>query len=133
MIKYQVKQIKNDKSSVNNRWFAFPYVDETIDLAGLAEHMGQHNTVFSEGVIKGLLTDMVNCIKELMLEGKNVKIDDLAIFSVGIKNVKGGADTEDAFNISQNVEGVKFRARATGDLRSANLSLDATLKKVEAI
>ncbi|MCR5712991.1 MAG: DNA-binding protein, partial [Prevotella sp.] len=100
MIRYQLRQVKNDSSTVNNRWFAHPYVEETIDLAGLAEHMSNHNTPYSKGVIKGLLTDMVNCIKELMLEGKNVKIDDLAIFSVGIKNAKGGAFTEDAFSTS---------------------------------
>ena len=69
------------------------------------------------------------CIKELLLEGKNVKIADLAIFSLGIKNAKGGADSEEDFSISKNIQGVKFRARATGDLIAKNLNLDASLKK----
>ena len=34
--------------------------------------------------IIGRLKDMVNCTKELLLDGKNVEIDDLAIFSVGL-------------------------------------------------
>ena len=46
---------------------------------------------------------MVGCVKELMLEGKNVKIDDLAIFSIGIKNVKGGAATEEDFSVASNI------------------------------
>ena len=33
-----------------------------------------------------MLKDMVNCIKELLMDGKNVKIDDLGIFSVGIRS-----------------------------------------------
>ena len=95
--------------------------------------MASHNTPFSAGVIKGLLTDMINCIKELLLEGKNVKIDDLAIFSLGIKNRKGGAESEDVFTVTQNIEGVKFRARATGELMAKNLNLEASMKKAKAV
>lgn len=51
--------------------------------------MSNHNTPYSSGVIKGVLADMVSCTKELILDGKNVKLDDLAIFSVGIVSKKG--------------------------------------------
>ena len=94
--------------------------------------MSNHNSPYSKGVIKGLLTDMINCIKELLLEGKNVKIDDLAIFSLGIKN-KLTAESEESFTVTKNVEGVKLRARATGELMSKSLKLDATLKKAQYI
>ena len=76
---------------------------------------------------------MIGCIKELLLEGKNVKIDDLAIFSLGIKNKKGGATTEEEFSISKNINGVKLRARATGTLLAKSLNLEATLKKASAV
>ena len=59
--------------------------------------------------------------------GKNVKIDNLAIFSVGIKN-KEGADSEEAFNAATNIAGVKLRARATGTLNSANLISAASVR-----
>ena len=133
MIRYIVKQIKNAKSPVVGRWFAHPVVSETVTLAGLAKHMASHNSPYSAGVIKGLLTDMVTCIKELMLEGKNVKIDDLAIFSLGIKNAKGGAESEEDFSVSSNIEGVKFRSRATGILMPKNLNLEATMKKATVL
>ena len=51
--------------------------------------MSNHNTPYSSGVIKGVLADMVSCTKELILDGKNVKLDDLAIFSVGSSARKG--------------------------------------------
>ena len=133
MIRYILKQITNPLSKVVNRWFAYVATQETVDLAGLARHMASHNTPFSAGVVKGLLTDMVNCIKELLLEGKNVKIDDLAIFSLGIKNAKGGAEKEEDFNVSQHIEGVRFRARATGVLMPKNLNLEATMKKARLV
>lgn len=130
MLKYKLQANNNKKSDYYGKLYAYPVIEETIDIDGLAAHMASHNTPFSKGVIKGLLTDMVTCIKELMLEGKNVKINDLAIFSVGIKNAKGGADSEDDFNVSSNIQTVKFRARATGELSSKSLDLEATLKRV---
>jgi hypothetical protein len=76
---------------------------------------------------------MVNCIKELMLEGKNVKMDDLGIFSLGIKNRKGGAESEDDFTVSENITGVRYRARATGELTPKNLNIVAKMKKATVV
>ena len=131
MILYVLKQNKNSKSAAFGKWFAFPVIEETIDLDALAEHMSNHNTPYSKGTIKGMLTDMVSCIKELLLEGKNVKIADLAIFSLGIKN-NGGAVSEEVFTVSKNIKGVILRARATGELIAKSLNLEATLKKASA-
>ena len=72
--------------------------------------MSTHNTPYSPGVIHGVLKDMIACIKELLLDGKNVKLDDLAIFSVGIRS-KGAASVA-AFNVAEYVSGLKLRARA---------------------
>ena len=123
-----MQQIKITSSKAYGKWYAKNVVEETIDLDGLSEHMSHHNSPYSKGVIKGLLTDMIQCIKELLLQGMNVKIDDLAIFSLGIKN-KLAAATEEDFTVSKNIEGVKLKARATGELMSKSLNLDATLKK----
>ena len=128
MVRYILQQIKITSSKAYGKWYAKNVVEETIDLDGLSEHMSHHNSPYSKGVIKGLLTDMIQCIKELLLQGKNVKIDDLAIFSLGIKN-KLAAATEEDFTVSKNIEGVKLKARATGELMSKSLNLDATLKK----
>ena len=129
MVRYILKQIKITSSRSFGKWFAKNVVEETIDLDGLAEHRSSHHSPYSKGAIKGVLTDMIMCIKELLLEGKNVKIDDLAIFSLGIKN-KLTANSEAEFTVAKNIEGVKLKSRATGDLMSKALNLDATLKKV---
>lgn len=132
MVRYILQQIKITSSKAYGKWYAKNVVEETIDLDGLSEHMSHHNSPYSKGVIKGLLTDMIQCIKELLLQGMNVKIDDLAIFSLGIKN-KLAAATEEDFTVSKNIEGVKLKARATGELMSKSLNLDATLKKATFI
>ena len=50
-----------------------------------------------------------------------MKIDDLGIFSVGIRS-KGAVTPED-FSTQGNIIGVRLRARATGNLSSASLKL----------
>ena len=131
MIQVVLKQNKNKKMpNAYGLYYAYPVVNETYDLDKLAEHMSSHNTPFSKGAIKGMLTDAVNCIRELNLQGIAVKIDNLAIFSLGIKN-KMGAKSIGEWSAAKNIAGVKSRARATGNLISANLNLDATIKRVD--
>ena len=57
----------------------------TIGIKELAAHMHQHNTAFSKGIIIGVLGDMVDCIKHLVLDGYTVKIDDLGIFKASVE------------------------------------------------
>ncbi len=90
------------------------------------------NTPFSKGAIKGMITDMVSCIKELTLQGIAVKIDDLAIFSIGIRN-KEGAASEKEFTIAKNIDGFRLRARGTGEFSAKTINLAATLKKATAL
>lgn len=128
MIKYVLKQNNNPKSNAYKKWYAFPLVEETMDLTALARHMEEHNTGFSEAMCVGVMKAMVKCIKEQLLAGKNVKIDNLAIFSCGLKNREGAVNVED-FSVANNIAGVKLRARATGTLSNSSLNLSATIKK----
>ena len=70
---------------------------------------------------------MVDCIKELLLDGKCVKIDDLAIFGVGIRSK--AAETLEEFSLEKNITGMRLKARATGNLSTTNLKLDSQLRQ----
>lgn len=132
MIKYVLKQNNNEKSLAYGKWYAFPVAEETMDLEQLAQHMEEHNTGFSEAMCIGVMKAMVKCIKEQLLAGKNVKIDNLAIFSVGIRN-KEGAKSEADFTVANNISGVKLRARATGTLSNASLNSAANVRKASSL
>lgn len=127
-ILYQNQNKRN--TTAYKKWYPRVVIEETIGLDELAEHMANHNTPFSKGAIKGILTDAVACTRELILMGKSVKFPNLAIFSVGLK-VKNGADSPEDFSVIKNVSGVKLRSRATGELTSSVLNLDATVKCVD--
>lgn len=128
MIRYKLYQNQITTSKFNGYWYARAVCDETYDTQQLAKHMSGHNTPYSPGVIHGVLKDMIACIKELLLDGKNVKLDDLAIFSVGIISDHGAASAAE-FKVSEHVAGLKLRARATGELSNAKINLEATLRE----
>lgn len=128
MIRYKKYQMTGENSPLKGLWYARPVIEETYDTERLAKHMANHNTPYSAGVVKGVLTDMISCIKELILDGKNVKLDDLAIFSVGIISRKGAASAAD-FTLADNVKGLKLRARATGELSNAQINLEGQMKE----
>lgn len=130
MIPFQIYQNKSKISDkIYLRWYARTISTNTVGINEIAERMALNNSPFSKGAIIGLLTDMVSCIKEFLLEGKNVKINNLAIFSTSIENVKGGALSYNDFNVQKHIKGVKINALATGVLSKSMLINDASLQE----
>lgn len=127
MIRYKIYENKNKKSAGYKKFYARAVSEETIDLRQLADYMATHNVPFSKGCIYGVLRDMVVCIKEIIIDGKNVKIDDLAIFSAGLRT--SGAETLEGFNPAKNIKSIKLRSRATGVLRTPKLTGDANVRE----
>ena len=120
---YRKYQNKNPQSRVFGKWFARAVtIGKTINVDELAKHMSEHNTPYSKGAIKGVLTDMIGCVRELMLEGKAVKLDGLAIFSAGIRTKKNGAPTSADFSTTKHIDSVYMRARATGEFTRSELT-----------
>ena len=120
---YKKYQNKTEQSVSFGKWFARAVtLGKTVDVKALAKHMSEHNTPYSEGVIRGVLTDMVNCIRELVLDGRSVKLENLAIFSAGIQTKKGGARTSEEFSTSKHIISVYLRARATGNFTRDELT-----------
>ncbi len=123
-------QINNDKSTVDKMWGYRTVSFETIDIDALAKHMSNHNTPYSQGCIRGVLKDMCDCIKELLLDSKKVKIGDLAIFYLGVScNM---AASEKDLNVTESVKTLNFNAMGTGELslRGTKLRQEASFKVI---
>lgn len=128
MIRYKKYQNQTKSTPLSGKWLARAVADQTLDTRALAEHMAKHNTPYSQGAIHGVLKDMTSCIKELLLDGKNVKLDDLAIFGVGIRGKP--AETSKDWSVTTNVVGLRLKCRATGTLAINQLKLEAQLKEL---
>ena len=78
--------------------------------------MAEHNTMFSEGSITGILIDFVKCVREMVMMGNTVK---MAQASIG--NLAEGAKTGAAVKV------IKLLAQSTGDFTREELKKDAKL------
>ena len=109
---------------------------ETLSVQDMAKHMSEHNTMFSEGSITGILIDFVKCVREQVLMGNTVKIDNLAIFKATVE--ANGLETmydAEADKVAQAtigtlaegaktgaaVKAIKLLAQSTGDFTREEL------------
>lgn len=121
MLHYKLQELKNKKSEKNGWVYARALHTETISLDELVEHMASHNSPFSAGTIAGVLKDMVKCVREMLLESKKVKLDNLAIFSLGLKSTL--AENDSSFNAAENIQGAHINATGTGSFSKKQLDL----------
>ena len=67
-----------------------------VDINELAEHITEHNSVFSKGTIVGILTELSVCMRELILQGYKVDLGDIGTFAPGISSE--GAESLEKFS-----------------------------------
>lgn len=112
IIKYKKKAIKvAGDNSGKKKIIGVTVPDRTVSFDDFITHIANHNSPYSRGVIKGVMTDALDCLKELVLDGKNVRLSDLGLFSVGITGKS--ADSLEEWNVQQNVTGVHLVVRNT--------------------
>lgn len=127
MLKYKKYQNKNEHSQAYGKWYG-RLVHELLEFDEFIEHMANHHCVFSEATIRGVLIEMETCLRELLLEGKAVRIDDLGIFALGAKTT--GALTADKFT-ADSITGVGVNLFLGKRFRARNLFADAKFKETD--
>ena len=129
ILKYKmVSRINPQNKSEQPKWYAKAVQDRTIDFEGLVTHMSEHNSPYSRGVIHGVLTDMLDCVKELVLDGKSVRLGDLGLFSVGLKTK--GAKSREKWTVAANVQGVTLNVRNTKTWSNSELRKNTVLQEL---
>ena len=98
---------------------------EIMDINDFAKHIQAHGCVYSKGDIVGLLTIAVDCLREMMLAGKRVKLGALGDFQPRLKTE--GARTTDQFS-SKNIKEVNVSWEPGKDFK--NLVQEATFQLV---
>ena len=69
-------------------------VHEKLTFDDFCKHVSDHNSPFSKGTIKGILTDAVSCLREQLLAGNAVDLGDLGKYHVELQT-EGAVTTED--------------------------------------
>ena len=139
---YLSKVTETSETEQAGKYYARVSYNQTMSVQDMAQHMADHNTAFSEGLITGILIDFVKCVREQVLMGNTVKIDNLAIFkatveanaletlydaeqdkvaSASIGTLPEGAKTGAA------VKAIKLLAQSTGEFSRDELKKDVRL------
>ena len=139
---YLSKVTETSETEQAGKLYARVSYKQTMSVQDMAHHMAEHNTMFSEGSITGILIDFVKCVREQVLMGNTVKIDNLAIFkatveanaletlydaeqdkvaSASIGTLPEGAKTGAA------VKAIKLLAQSTGEFSRDELKKDVRL------
>lgn len=95
---YVVRLAKVSDKRQGRRVYAAAQSTGTVTTRDIARHIAEHNSVFSEGTIIGLLQDAQRCIMEQLLSGARVDLDDLGAFFTTIAS--RGAQSAEEFDES---------------------------------
>ena len=66
--------------------YATVVTDREMNFEEFVDHISSHNSPYSRGTVHGVMMDMLDCLKELILDGKSVRLGDLGLFSIGMKS-----------------------------------------------
>ena len=102
-IQYSVAMLANPvKPDEAKKAYASMQLTGVLNINELSKHIQDHNSVFSRGTIVGCITEMVDCIREMLLQGYKIELGDLGSFVPSVTSQ--GAKTKDEFtaaNIKQ--------------------------------
>ena len=106
MVFYRLIQNKNEgMEKAYLKWFAHPVVTETVDLDYIADRI-QRNSTAKKSDAKAVLTEMVEVMADCLQNSQRVKIEGLGAFKIGLNSK--GADSEEQFNVGENVTNVRI-------------------------
>lgn len=141
MIEYSVFLMTNYlKPEDGPKAYAKNQVREIWDLDKFSKHIASHNSGYSRGLVKAILTDMCDCLVEQLLNGNKIKLGSLGVFSIslsceGAESIeKFSEDNIKSVNINFN-PGVDFENlinQAEFKLVASRIAQAATLKAEKA-
>lgn len=110
----------------DKKWYAAAQVKEVVGINEFAKHIASHGCVYSRADIQAVLTLAVDCIKELVLDGKKVQLGELGAFTASITS-KGKLNAAE-FLPEDHIKTVKGRFVAGALLK--NLKPEADFNQV---
>ena len=91
-------------------WYATVVTDREMNFEEFVDHISSHNSPYSRGTVHGVMMDMLDCLKELILDGKSVRLGDLGLFSIGMSS-RGEVSRDKVTSAS--VEGIHLLVKNT--------------------
>lgn len=110
-------------------WYATTVTDREVSFEDFVTHVSEHNSPYSRGTVHGVLMDTLDCLQELILDGKSVRLADLGLFSIGMTSK--GVESKDKVSAAS-VEGVHLILRNTKSWSNAELRKKCRIEEYNA-
>ncbi len=72
------------------------YVRRDVPISGFCAHMTEHGKLADYQMVVLVVQQVVECMKELVLQGQPVKLEGLGTFGPSLESKKGGANSVQA-------------------------------------
>ena len=133
-ILYEVykNDIKDSESVMYGKWYARLKSTETMSLTKMAKHISEHGSVFTDDVVEGVMKKFKNCLLEMLLNSRKVKITGLGTFYLTAECQKGGADKEEDFYVREHLKALHIRF-LPDQTAEDNISSREFIKKAEFV
>ena len=106
MIDYSVGARPNPREKeMPHKYYACAQVSETVSMTDFCRHIASHGSVYSRADIMSVLTQTVDCIREMLLDGKKIELGDLGAFYISLSSK--GTLTAEEFNPNIHIKNVK--------------------------
>ena len=90
-------------------------VTKVMSFDEFVKHISDHNGVFTRGTVKGVISDMCECLVEQLLNGNKIQLGELGSFVISISSE--GAESIDNFT-SKNIKAVKIQFTPGADFEN---------------
>ena len=106
---------RNTASKTYGQFYGRVFPRDGLNLKGFAKHLSHHGKLATYEMMVLVLQNVVDCMKELLLEGVPVKLDGLGTFSAGIEG--SGSASVASYRTDQHIKGIRinFRPEGAGD------------------
>lgn len=93
------------KKNEPEKAYAKNQVTEIWTLEKFSKHIADHNGVYSRGTVKGVISDMCECLVEQLLNGNKIQLGELGTFGISIRCE--GAESLEKFT-AKNIKAVNI-------------------------
>lgn len=142
-IRIGMRQNKNTKSAAYGKYYPEVIHPEALSTRGLLDHIMSHGLGYPRAIVQGVLTQLAECLTELIIQGQPVKLDGFGTFKLNVISDGTGipatlADMHQALDARSMIQGLKLvvipdnseldKLTSTANLEKASLTIDSVVE-----
>lgn len=146
-VKISLRKNENAKSPAYGKFYPVVENEETISTRALLEHIMSHGLGYPRSVVQGVLTQVAECLTELLLQGQPVKLDGFGTFKLSaisdqVNGVGGIAQLTPGLDVRPYIKGLRLvvipdntdldKLTSASNLSKAAITLVGVVEKADA-